>query len=189
MKTLKNILITLVFLSFISTLDAQEFKVVNDKSKITWTGKAAFTSYSLSGNLKVLKGKLIIENDILKTLEISIDMKSLDHKNGDLKSHLRSKDFFEVKKYKTANFEITKPVKIINGKAIIVGLMKIKNTIRQEEIQAEILIKNSSVSIQFNTKLDRTKYGVKFNSPSFFKKMKENAIADLFILKGDVLFK
>jgi len=187
MKTL-NIYIIALFAFVSLTINAQEFSINAQKSNLTWTGKAAFSSYSLSGDLKISNGKIHIENNIIQSLVIKIDMTSLTHKNRNLKSHLRSKDFFEVKRYKQAQFQITEPVQIVNGKATLVGTMKIKKTALKEAIEASIKIKEGQVILTFNTKLDRTKYDVKFNSPSFFKKMKENAIADQFTLKGNYIF-
>lgn len=157
------------------------------KSTISWTGKAAFNSYSLTGNLFAKSGTLVIKNDSITKLEVVIDMKSLDHKNKDLKKHLRNKDFFEVKKYKTASFTLLNPVKINEGKAVLIGNMTIKNTTKKEIIEVEIN-QEKGMEINFKTSLDRTKYGVKFNSPSFFKKMKENAIADEFSLTSNLFF-
>lgn len=36
--------------------------------------------------------------------------------------------------------------------------------------------------------MDRTQYGVNHNSPSIFKRLKEDAIADEFVLKGELIF-
>jgi polyisoprenoid-binding protein YceI len=133
-------------------------------------------------------GTLVIKDNVIESLEVKVDMKSLDHKNKRLKSHLRGKDFFEVKKYTTATFTLDQPVAIVDGKAQLSGTFTIKNSSHQEQMQVTILVKENKVSLAFDTEIDRTKYGVKFNSPSFFKKMKENAIADLFVLKGNLHF-
>lgn len=167
---------------------SQKLNLDHKNSSISWTGKAAFNAYALTGSLQAKSGEIEIENDSIKKLEVIIDMKSLHHSNKDLKKHLRNKDFFEVKKYQTAFFTLTNPVKITAGKIVLVGNMTIKNITKKEEIEVEIN-KNEIVNIKFNTNLDRTKYGVKFNSPSFFKSMKENAIADEFILKSELIFK
>ncbi|MFY0629865.1 MAG: YceI family protein [Flavobacteriaceae bacterium] len=184
MKTLTIFIVLLIS----TTISAQEYNVDKKQSKLNWTGKAAFNAYKLNGKLSLEKGVLIIEDNQIKQLTVLIDMKSLDHSIGDLKKHLRSKDFFEVKKYPTATFTLTKPIEIIEGNVTLTGTMKIKKTTREETIIARISKENNAYTITFDTKLDRTKYGVKFNSPSFFKKMKENAIADKFSLKGEFLF-
>ncbi len=163
---------------------AQDKSISTEKSSLSWTGKAAFNAYSLTGTLKVKRGTLTIENDSIKALKITIDMKSLDHENSDLKAHLSGKDFFEVKTYIEATYMQTQPIAIINGEALIIGKMNIKSITKTECFIIKINEDYSSFS--FDISIDRTSYGVKFNSPSFFKKMKENAIADEFKLKGDL---
>lgn len=183
MKPIKHIF-KLVLIILCITGNAQELKLNKNQSKLNWTGKAAFNSYSLTGSLKVKEGSITIEGNKIMTLEITIDMKSLDHENTDLKSHLRNEDFFEVNTFKTATFSILKPVTIDNNKAILVGKMTIKNITKEETIQVDI----SKNVLTFSHIIDRTTYDVKFNSPSLFKKMKENAIADEFLLEGKLIF-
>lgn len=184
---MKKIITTSILLLVTMVTFGQEYTINTSSSKMEWTGKAAFNSYSLTGNINVKSGKILIENDSIKQLHVVIDMKSLNHKNKDLEKHLKNKDFFQVKKYKEAIFKLEKPVSIKNNKAIIKGLMTIKNKSFTEEVTLEV-IQGTNVKINFNTILDRTKYGVTYNSPNFFKKMKENAIADEFTLKSELIF-
>jgi polyisoprenoid-binding protein YceI len=187
---MKNLTILLIALLAAFTLDvqSQEFKLDNKKSEISWTGKAAFNSYSLTGTLSSEAGKIIIKDNQIESLEVIINMKSLNHENKRLKSHLRGKDFFEVKKYAQATFTLDKPTAVKDGHAELSGTLKIKNSAHSEKIKAIVKIENDQVLLNFNTEIDRTKYGVKFNSPTFFKKMKENAIADAFKLEGGFVF-
>lgn len=185
---MKKLHLITAFILLISTQNySQKLNLDYKTSSFSWTGKAAFNAYSLTGSLQAKSGEITIENDSIKKLKVIIDMKSLHHKNKDLKKHLRNKDFFEVKTYETAVFTLSNPVKITNEKAILKGNMRIKNTTNQEEI-AVTISKDNQLIISFSTQLDRTKYGVKFNSPSFFKSMKENAIADEFTLKSELVF-
>ena len=184
MKSIIYILI--LFMGSIVT--AQEFIIDNNKSSLIWTGKAAYNAYSLTGSLNAKSGNIIIAKDSIKKFEITVDMKSLHHKNRDLKSHLRSKDFFEVKKFTEAFFYITSPVKFKIGENVIEGKMKIKDKIKLENIILRIDASKNLIKITFNTKINRLEYGVTFNSPSVFKKLKENAIADEFDLKGELFF-
>ncbi|EDP71318.1 YCE I like family protein [Flavobacteriales bacterium ALC-1] len=183
MKT--NQLTIFVILCLISAFTFGQSKTIDTyKSTLNWTGKAAFNTYSLSGTLKVKSGAITIENDSIKSLNIVIDMKSLDHENKDLKTHLRGNDFFEVKTYSQATFKLSKAVSISNNEAQITGEMTIKDISKTESFTIKLNENYSELS--FNISIDRTDYGVKFNSPSFFKKMKENAIADEFKLKGNL---
>ncbi|MGC6429945.1 MAG: YceI family protein [Jejuia sp.] len=178
--------IALILLISVSTISAQKRTIDTKSSIINWTGKAAFSAYSLTGTLKTKEGYISIKNDSIRELFIIIDMKSLDHENADLKKHLRSKDFFEVKKYATATFELKAPVNIGKNEFILKGTMKIKEKTFEESIN--VIYNTEEAVLNFNSSLDRTKYGVTFNSPNFFKKLKQNAIADEFQIKGKVVF-
>ncbi len=184
MKNLKHtfVLILLLVITSVSS-QSQELNITN--SELSWTGKAAFNAYALTGSLKAEEGQITIEDNKIQSLNVIINMKSLDHENRDLKKHLRSADFFEVNTYKTATFNLLEPAQIVNGKAVVKGTMTIKGQSQQETI--EVTIKGDTLS--FDHIMDRTAYGIKYNSPSFFKKMKENAIADNFELKGTLIFK
>lgn len=183
MKTL----ITICLLFGFTTIYAQSYEVNTNNSSFSWTGKAAFSSYALTGEIKVKKGTVVIDEDQISKLIILMDMKSLNHKNSDLKGHLRSEDFFEVSTYKTAKFEMKEVSRIENNKAKLKGELTIKDITRIETFI--INIDNNQSKITLDIVIDRTAYDVKFNSPSFFKKLKENAIADEFILKGEILLK
>jgi polyisoprenoid-binding protein YceI len=184
MRTLKMIIILILTFSSLK-ITAQKLDLIGKESNLTWTGKAAFSSYSLTGTLKAKAGFIKIADNTITDLKIIINMKSLNHENKDLTKHLRGKDFFEVNTFPEAFFEIYEPIKIVDNKAILLGKMTI-NGITKEEI-ISVLINKKSMS--FECELNRTDYGVKFNSPSFFKKMKENAIADNFLLNGELVFK
>ncbi|MGV6830454.1 MAG: YceI family protein [bacterium] len=177
-------LITVISCLVIQNNFAQTYNIDISKSTLNWQGKAAFNSYSPSGSINVKSGKITLEDSLITSLKIIVDMKSLDHENADLKKHLRNKDFFEVKKYTEAIFQIDEPVEIKNNQAEVIGKMTIKGITREEKV----LLNFKDQTMNFNIQLDRTKYNIKFNSPSFFKKLKENAIADEFNLKGELVF-
>lgn len=177
--------LAMILIAFYSSAQQQTLETTT----IQWTGKAAFNSYELSGTLKTKTGILEIKNDSIKQLVITIDMKSLDHKNKDLKKHLRSKDFFEIKTYHEATFTLTKPAAIIDGKANLIGNMIIKDKTKQETIPVNVKMLGNKTCISLNCTLNRIAYGITFNSPTVFEKIKENAIADNFKLKAELKFK
>ncbi len=184
MNTLKTLLIIFA-LGFFTQLSAQEFAL--NTSKLYWTGKAAFSSYKLSGTLETSNGYAIVKNDTLTSLKIEVNMKKLEHENEDLKSHLRGPDFFEVNHYETANFELLNAVPLNSKSITLIGNLTIKDITKKEEIKVQV--NKDTLTLEFEISLDRTDYGVSYNSPSIFKKLKENAIEDTFELKGTLQFK
>ncbi|WP_299218021.1 YceI family protein [uncultured Aquimarina sp.] len=188
MKTLQILLITLCLQLGLQKAYTQNFKLDTRKSALSWTGKAAFNSYSLKGTITPKKGILNITDNAIATLNILIDMKSLDHESNDLKNHLKNEDFFEVKKYPETTFFLDNITNIQDGKVILRGKLTIKEKTNTENIPVNIEQTESGIILKFHHTIDRTKYGVNHNSPSIFKRMKENAIADEFILEGTFVF-
>lgn len=153
---------------------------------LTWKGKAAYNSYRPSGEIKLKSAQLRIEENTLQSLELIIDMKSLQHDNRQLQNHLRDKDFFEVQKFPEARFTLKEPVSLDEIAIKVRGYLTIKEKTEFEEFDVTLVKLEDEVVLQFKVKVDRTDYGVNFNSPSFFQNLKENAIDNDFQLKGRI---
>lgn len=179
----------LIVILFNTSLSGQNLELVPEQSQIKWTGKAAFSNYSLSGTIKIKSCNIIMRNNLIEKIDITIDMNSLDAENEDLKNHLRSKDFFEVENYPAANFRADKVINIESNKYEVMGDMTIKNQTHQEKILPTISKQENYWTIKGEIILDRTKYGIFFNSPNIFKNLKEQAIADEFTLQYSLTFK
>jgi len=187
MKTLKNTL-TVLCIAFTFFATAQTKNVNTKKSTLTWTGKAAFNAYKLTGQLNVKSGDITIENNTIKALKIVIDMKSLNHENKDLKTHLRGKDFFEVKKHTKATFTLTSPIDLSKSSAIAKGNLTIKGITKPYSFPLKITKSGNSYKVSGTLKIDRTDFKIYYNSPNYFEGLKQNAIADDFDLKLDLVF-
>ncbi|GGG37603.1 hypothetical protein GCM10011344_43060 [Dokdonia pacifica] len=181
--------ISILFLSISTLLFSQEtYTITDNSSTLTWGGKAAVGGYAPEGTLQIQKAIITCESNTITALEIIVDMTSLYQENKQLSGHLRDKDFFHVKKYKIAKFTLSEPAAISSGTCILNGYMTIKDTQNKEQVKATVTIREGMISIAFNHKMDRTTYGVNYNSPSIFKSLKENVIADDFTLKGSLTF-
>jgi len=104
-----------------------------------------------------------------------------------LEKHLKSDDFFSVEKHNDAVFKITSitPIKgaakdannfTINGKLTIKG---ITNDI---SFPAMINFEGTGMTAKGEMVVDRSKYNVRYGSPSFFDDIGDNAIYDEFKL-------
>lgn len=188
MKIVYIVVIVFYFSLGVYNVRSQEYVLDAKKSNLTWTGNAAFNSYSLTGTLKTKEGNISASENEISKLEVVIDMKTLDHENKKLKGHLRSKDFFEVKTYPNASFRIIDVIKVTNEKIVLTGNLSIKGKTNVEEIPVSIERTTQEIVLKFRYSIDRTKYGINHNSPSIFTRMKENAIADEFVLEGMLIF-
>ena len=181
MKT-KLLLLALLLTSY--WVAAQQTVELNNNKPLTWQGKAAMGGYAPEGTLDVEKAVITIENGQITALVVAVDMKTLSQENKRLEKHLRNEDFFDVKVFPQAVFTLTDPVDLANGTCKLQGVMSIKNKAVSEEIPAWINITDQLITITFDAQLDRTAYWITYNSPSFFTKLKDQAIADEFTLKG-----
>lgn len=184
MKT--GILLLLLSISTFGYSQSAEKSI--EKQQLTWGGKAAVGGYAPEGTLDVKSIALTYTSEKITALKIVVDMTSLYQENEQLAGHLIQKDFFHVKKYPTAVFEITEASSIVDGNVTLIGKMTIKGVSLKEEIAAWIKISNGFITLEFDHTMDRTRYGITYNSPSVFEKLKENAIADKFTLKGCLVY-
>ncbi len=181
MKTLGIIFSVLFFcVTIVNGQEQEVYKIDRNSSKIEWTGYGAIGGYSLSGSLEIYEGFFLkSENGNLKNGEVVFNMKSITHENKKLVSHLKGEDFFEVKKYPLAKFQIDSITATVMS-----GKLSIKGTAKQISVPYNITLENGVRKIKGKMAIDRTEFGINYNSESFFKNLGSNAIKDNF----DVLF-
>lgn len=166
----------------------QKLKLNSKQSSLKWTGKALGSSYTLSGTINTSDGALKISNDEIQAGTIQIDMKSIDSEVPVLTKHLKSKDFFEVKKYPKANFKVQQVSKTAMGTLKMSGLLQIKDTTEPAEIIGTLEQLDSGWKYTGKLSIDRTKFGITYNSASFFQNLGDQAIADDFDLEFELYF-
>ena len=173
---------------FSITITGQSYQLDIHKSQLKWTGKAAFSSYSLSGTLKAKSGNITISNNQITATTIIIDMKSLSSEMKDLTKHLRGKDFFEVKKYPKATFELSEPIDLNDKNPKAIGQLTIKNQTKDYSFPLMISQEEISYQVKGTITINRTEFGIYYNSPNYFEGLKQQAIADQFELELNLRF-
>lgn len=176
-------IITSLCILFTLAACAQETKSKNNVQTLIWGGKAAAGGYAPEGTLEVKSTTSEIDGGTIRALKVIIDMKTLSQENKQLTKHLRDKDFFHIKKYPEAIFELTEMFNA-DSDSLLIGKMTIKNKTQQEKIPVRVSIVNGTMSLTINHTMNRLDYGITYNSPTVFEKIKENAIADEITLKG-----
>lgn len=170
------------------------------KSFIFWKGHKLIGTHTGSINLE--SGQLTFANGVLTNGEFVVDMNSIkatelmkdqdseeedegedDGEGGehddrdDLANHLKDADFFDVKAYPKATFVTTSISKETNG-YLINGNMTIKDKTNPIQFPAKI----EEGLFKAKITIDRTKFGVKYGSGSFFSNLGDNIIKDEFDL-------
>lgn len=147
-------------------------------SRIEWKGfkvvKSDNTSHFgtihfESGDVTVKEGKLesgkfVADMETLTSVDLKDDAENLNKLNG----HLKSGDFFEVEKFPTASFEITKVEQNTTGdyNTLLDGNLTIKGITKPVQFNANVSVKDGAVSIATEPKdINREDFGVKFQMP------------------------
>lgn len=147
-------------------------------SKIEWKGFKVFKTDNTShfGIIKFESGDVTIKDGKLESGKFVADMSSLENvdlkadaeQKSKLEGHLKSGDFFEVEKFPTASYEITKVVHNETGdyNTTLEGNLTIKGITKPVQFNANVSLKAGEVSIATEPKdIDREDFGVKFQMP------------------------
>ena len=190
-NSIKNItaVAILAFMTFsFTTLEGIKKEIKVENSKVVWKGYKVTGSHE--GTINIKSGSLSFNDGKLTGGECSIDMTTLvstdltGEYKGKLEGHLKSDDFFGVEKFPTATLIFT-DVKVKGKNSYnITGDLTIKG--KTNPVTFEISIYGSKATTSL--KIDRTKYGVKYGSTSFFDGLKDKAIYDEFDLVADLEF-
>jgi polyisoprenoid-binding protein YceI len=188
MKNLKSIALALVVVLTTASVTAQTKKVDASKSSINWVGKKVAGQHSGTVNLK--DGTLVFNGPKLKGGAFTVDMPSLTATDlsgeyqGKLNGHLKADDFFGTEKFPTATLVFKKiAVKGANTFSVT-GDLTIKGV--TNPVTFDLATTANSATTKFN--VDRTKYGIRYGSKSFFDSIGDKAIDDEFELSVALKF-
>ena len=187
MKNLKTIAIALlVAVSTIAT--AQTKKVDASKSTVAWIGKKVTGQHNGTINLK--EGALVFKKKKLKGGTFTVDMTSINTTDltgeykGKLDGHLKADDFFGTDKYPTSKLVFKKIADKGNGVYSVTANLTIKDV--TNPIKFDVNVKGNVATTTL--KIDRTKYGIKYGSGSFFDNLGDKTINDEFQLDVTLQF-
>ena len=189
MKNLKTIALALLVVLGTTTTIAQNKKINVEKSKINWVGKKVTGQHS--GTINFSDGTLVFKNKALKGGNFTVDMNSInvtDLEAGKgkekLEGHLKADDFFGTDKYSKAKLVFKKISKNKDNTYNVTADMTIKDVTAPVSFVLAVNKNTASTSL----KIDRTKYGIKYGSGSFFDNLGDKAISDEFDLNVNLQF-
>ena len=160
-----------------------------ETSIVKWTGYKITGQHE--GTISLAEGHLSFTEDKISGGYFKIDMSTINTTDlsgrgkNSLDNHLKSDDFFDTEKYKTAELTITGLESTSQTSYIVSGDMTIKGI--TNPIKFELDVKDGTA--ETNLKIDRTKFNIKYKSASFFDNLKNKAIYDEFDLKVSLNFK
>lgn len=179
----KNLVLALVILLSGNFIFAQKVEVNTTNSSIEWVGKKKDSQHN--GNIMLKSGSFILNENVIESGTFVMDMTSitnldLNNKmfNSKLVKHLKAEDFFDVEKFPTATFNVTRSNQFKNGKATVTGEITIKGVTETISFDVEKTEGTYTAKIE----IDRTKFGIKYGSSKFSDKLGAKAIQDIFTL-------
>ncbi|MGY8942299.1 MAG: YceI family protein [Flavobacteriales bacterium] len=162
---------------------AQSMNVDVSKSSLRWeAGKVIGDPHY--GAIQLTQGVLEIRNNEIASGSFTIDMTTISNEDlgagyGDkLVGHLISDDFFSVSSHPQAQLVVLGGTPFEKGKATVQAQLTIKG--HAESIEFEVVQKNGAFDATLN--VDRSKFDVRYGSPSFFNDLGDSAIKDVFTL-------
>ena len=197
MKT-KRILLGFAFVMGALLINTTAFaqksmKLKTDESKVEWTGKKVTGAHN--GTVMMKSGVLTIKGANIVSGEFVMDMSTIknediksDKYRGDLEKHLKSPDFFSVLKFPDATFVIKDSKKLEDGKLLVKGDISIKGITKPLEFEVDSHKHGDSYHMSGVMLIDRTLFGIKYGSGSFFDNLGDKTIHNNFELKFDLMF-
>ena len=189
MKNLKSIAIALLVTVSAFTANAQDKKINTSKSTITWVGKKVTGQHS--GTIAFKDGVLKFKSNKLTGGNFTVDMNSInvtDLKAGEgkekLEGHLKAADFFGTDKFATSKVVFKTVTPKSAGVYTVVADLTIKNVTKP--VTFDITVAKNTATAAF--KVDRTKYGIEYNSGSIFSGLGDKTIYDDFELNVNLQF-
>lgn len=163
---------------------ATEYTVDTAASQIMWEGSKPTGTHN--GTIKLSSGTVHLNNGIVEAGNFVIDMNSINDEDlegeqkANLEAHLKGTaegkegDFFNVKEYPTAKFEMTG---IENN--VVKGNLTIKDKTNAVEFPATVTMEGDKMMLKSEAfELDRTKWDVNYGSKSIFPNLGDKFIND-----------
>lgn len=166
------------------------FKVDTANSIINWTGAKPTGTHTgtialKEGSFEITEGKVTGGNFTIDMNTINVTDLEGDKKNS-LEMHLKGTGedagkvdhFFNVNQHPTSNYKIV-TVDEVNGAYFIKGILTMKGISKPADFPAEIMVTEDAVMLTSDPfKINRTLWGVNYNSKSIFDDLKDEFIND-----------
>ncbi|GAA4374820.1 YceI family protein [Hymenobacter koreensis] len=176
MKATFFLLLILIASSFRNA--PQVYRADASASQLTWTGYAEVGTWAPSGTLRLAQGRIEADGLTLRAARFEFDMRTIAHDNEQLQGHLRGADFFDAERHPIAVFELRE----VSG-ATARGQLTLKGIGKPVQFPVQVSrMVNGQLRVAGRATVDRTQFGVTFNSANFFQNLGDHAIRNDFQL-------
>jgi polyisoprenoid-binding protein YceI len=179
--------------------EAVTYEIDKSNSTIEWRGTKPTGEHR--GVISIQDGQFMVSNDEITGGKVVIDMNSLevtdegmeDKDRTSLEKHLKGTvegketDFFNVKEYPTAKFEVTGMTEE-NGQKMLQGNLTLKDKTKHIQFPVNATVNDNKVTLKSKSfTIDRTNWGVNYGSKSVFDNLGDNFISDNMELTLNVI--
>lgn len=184
MKTPRLFLSLLIILALSAfRLPSTSYHALPSESRLTWTGYAETGAYAPTGTVQLREGTLEYDGRVVRRARFEVDMRTIQHEQATLAEHLRGADFFATDRYPTAVFVLRE---FRAGTAL--GQLTVRGVTRPVTFPVTLTpLPAGRLRLTGVATLDRTEFGVNYNSSSFFQNLGSYAIRNDFKLAIDVV--
>lgn len=124
------------------------------------------------GKFETFEGAIVSADDITaSTVNVSVDLASVNTGTADRDAHLRSGDFFNAEANPKMTFVSTGIVEKAEGEFVVTGDLTIKDVTKSVELATEFLGEGGDpwggtrVGLEATTTISRKDFGIDFNIP------------------------
>lgn len=158
-----------------SSEGAAKYSIVAEESKLDWQAYQVMKSGGHKGTVSISSGEFNVNNDQVSGGTFKIDLSTLAAVGMDdaamkakLEKHLKGSDFFDVEKYKDAEFTVAEVSKGNGDSSVVKGNLKIKDITNLIEFPALIKIADGKVTATASFSIDRKKWKLNYMSEKSF---------------------
>lgn len=183
MKTFAILLLLPFCLLLAARPAATTYRLDPATSTLTWTGHAEAGTWAPKGTIRLREGSLAAEGQTVRAARVVIDMATIAHDQAQLAEHLRGTDFFDAAKFPVAVFELAD---FRDGQAR--GTLTLKGITKAVAFPVTVdAAPGGGLRLRGTASIDRTQFGVNYNSASFFQNLGSYAIRNDFQVAFDVV--
>lgn len=173
-------------------LNAAEYVVDKATSKVNWEAKKVTGKHN--GTISFESGSVSVTDNKISGGTFVIDMKTIantditdDGMKAKLMGHLASDDFFAVAKFPESKLVIKQVTPVSAGEFHFLADLTIKGITNPVEFNAKVSITGDKLNADGIITVNRTLFGIKYGSGSFFEGLGDKMINDDFTLAFNVV--
>lgn len=180
---MRKTILLLTCMSFVLLTSAQNrTKIDTQQSIIKWTGSNLFKYNKHYGTVAFLNGEVINYNDGSIGGSFEINMNSITNTDGAynelLVEHLKNADFFDVKKHPISKLKIISTTRKSDNNIGVIAELTIKGVTNKINFDSKLEFLNGKSIMTSKFIIDRTLWGIDYESKGLFGSLKDNVISD-----------